>query len=240
MTQREKILTAVTILAIVIAAASLTQVVVITGQLNEQAKRADALSSRVDALSSKLDASSSKVDAVSSKLNNITNQFNKPATVPKRREVIVQWEETQSGQDRFAPYFIVVNQGDTIDLTLMNNDTVAHNFVIGYPYSLQVNASVPGLNNDVTGQQITVPATNNSPGVVVSGTPGSVVATYSFVAKYAGIFEFVCTYHIEVGMIGYLVVLPSYQGAVSSISVSTADSGFSETSPFDLIRLFFD
>src|SRR5208337_1326760 len=84
MTQREKILTAVTILAIVIAAASLTQVVVITGQLNDQAKRADALSSRVDALSSKLDASSSKVDAVSSKLNNITNQFNKPATVPKR------------------------------------------------------------------------------------------------------------------------------------------------------------
>ena len=42
---------------------------------------------------------------------------------------------------------------------------------------------------------------------MVSGTPGNVSATYNFVAKYPGIFEYVCTYHIQVGMIGYLVVL---------------------------------
>jgi plastocyanin len=57
--------------------------------------------------------------------------------------------------------------------------------------------------------------------LVVSGTPGNVSATYSFVAKYLGIYEFVCTYHIQVGMIGYLVVLPitsSGSGITSPIS----------------------
>ena len=63
--------------------------------------------------------------------------------------------------------------------------------------------------NDNTGQTFTTPATNNSPGVVVTGSPGNVSAAYSFVAKFSGIYEFVCTYHAQVGMIGYLVVLPN-------------------------------
>jgi plastocyanin len=137
------------------------------------------------------------------------------------REIIIEWMETQSGQDRFYPDFIIADQGDTIDLTFINNDTVAHDIVIGPPYNIVVNASVPGLLNDVTGQEFTTPALNNSPGVVVTGTPGNVSATYSFVAKYAGIYEFVCTYHIQVGMIGYLVVLPlqsSSSGITSPIS----------------------
>lgn len=124
-----------------------------------------------------------------------------------RREITIEWVNNEnSGQDRFYPDLIIVNQGDTVDLTFINNDTVAHNFVIGYPYNIHVNASVPGLTNDLTGQKFTTPATNNSPGVVVHGLPGSVVATYSFVAKYSGIFEFVCTYHISKGMIGYFLV----------------------------------
>jgi len=128
---------------------------------------------------------------------------------PTTREIWVQWEETQSGQDRFYPDFIVVNQGDTVRLTFINNDTVMHNFVIGAPYDINVNASVPGLYNDLTGAKDTVPATNNSPGVVVSGRPGGVTARYTFVAQFAGIYEFVCTYHVTVGMFGYLVVLPN-------------------------------
>ena len=128
---------------------------------------------------------------------------------PTTRDIIIEWMETQSGQDRFYPDFIVVNQGDTVDLTFINNDTVAHDLVISAPYNIVVNASVPGLYDDVTGQRITTPALNNSPGVQVTGTPGNVSASYSFVAKYPGIFEYVCTYHIQVGMIGYLVVLPA-------------------------------
>ncbi len=129
------------------------------------------------------------------------------AQAPTARDIIVEWMETQSGQDRFNPEFIIVNQMDTVNFVFINNDTVAHDFVMGPPYNILVNASVPGLYDDVTGQKITTPALHNSPGVVVTGTPGNVSASYSFVARYAGIFQYVCTYHIEVGMIGYLVVL---------------------------------
>jgi len=123
-----------------------------------------------------------------------------------------------AAQDRFDPSSIVVNQGDTIDLTLIDNDTVAHDLVLGPPYNIIVNATVPGLVNDITHQTFTTPAKNNSPGVTVVGTPGNVSATYSFLAKYAGIFEFVCTYHAEIGMIGYLTVLPdsAYTGKPAS------------------------
>ena len=107
-------------------------------------------------------------------------------------------------QDRFDPSIIVVNQGDTIDMTLIDDNTVAHDFVIGPPYNIIVNATVPGLVNDITGKTFTTPAKNGSPGSVVSGTPGNVSATYTFVAKYAGTYEFVCTYHAEIGMIGTL------------------------------------
>jgi plastocyanin len=121
----------------------------------------------------------------------------------------------------------MVNQGDTVKLTFINNDTVAHNFVIGAPYDVNVNASVPGLYNDLTGAEIMGPATNNSPGVTVTGTPGNVTARYTFVAQYSGIYEFVCTYHITVGMFGYLVVLPNaaYPGSSTTATpTSTATS----------------
>lgn len=71
---------------------------------------------------------------------------------PTSREVWVQWTKGQSGQDRFSGNYIIVNQGDTVKLTFTNNDTVIHNFVIGAPYNIEVNASVPGLYNDLTGE----------------------------------------------------------------------------------------
>ncbi len=133
--------------------------------------------------------------------------MNQTTTVRQIRET---WYLSPSAhQDRFSPAFPVVNQGDTIQFTLIDNDTVAHDLVLGPPYNIVINATVPGLINDLTQQKFTTNATNNSPGVVVSGTPGNVTATYSFVAKYAGVFEFVCTYHAQVGMIGYLTVLPN-------------------------------
>jgi plastocyanin len=139
-----------------------------------------------------------------------------PAVLPVMNQTTTTrqiWEtwyiSPSSHQDRFEPSFITVNQGDTVQLTLIDNDTVAHDLAIGPPYNIMINATVPGLVNDMTGEHFTTAATNNSPGVTVTGTPGNVSATYSFVAKYAGIYEFVCTYHAEVGMIGYLTVLPN-------------------------------
>lgn len=126
------------------------------------------------------------------------------------RQIFETWYKSPaSGQDRFDPSFLVVNQGDTISLTFINNDTVAHDIVIGPPYNIVINATVPGLVNDLTGRTFTTSAKNNSPGVAVEGKPGNVTATYEFIVKYAGTFEFVCTYHAQVGMIGYLTVLPN-------------------------------
>ena len=151
-------------------------------------------------------------------MNVNASQISQTATT---RNIVIEWTKNLSDQDRFYPDFIIVNQGDTIDLTFINNDTVVHDFVIGPPYNIVVNASVPGLYDDVTGELITTPATRNSPGVVVSGAPGNVSASYSFVAKYAGIFEYVCTYHIEVGMIGYMVVLaPNSSGTTQPIAAN--------------------
>jgi len=109
-----------------------------------------------------------------------------------------------------------------VRLTLIDNDTVAHDFVIGPPYNIIVNATVKGLVNDLTGQVFTTPSRNNSPGVVVTGTPGNVTASYTFVAAYPGIYEFVCTYHAQVGMIGYFVVLPNEAYKLSTTSTTTS------------------
>lgn len=138
---------------------------------------------------------------------------------PTVRQIWETWYKSpEADQDRFEPSFLVVNQGDTVFLTLINNDTVAHDIVIGPPYNIVINATVPGLVNDLTGQTFTTNAENNSPGVRVEGKPGNVTATYDFVVKYAGIFEFVCTYHAQVGMIGYLTVLPNaaYEATTST------------------------
>jgi plastocyanin len=143
---------------------------------------------------------------------------------PTIRTIRETWYLSPSAhQDRFDPAFIIVNQGDNLSLTLIDNDSVAHDFVIFEPnaYNIVVNATVPGLVNDLTHQTFTAPAANNSPGVVVRGTPGNVSASYSFIAKNAGIFEFVCTYHVAVGMIGYLVVLPNL-AYTSQSSTTTA------------------
>jgi plastocyanin len=159
---------------------------------------------------------------------------------PTIRTIRETWYLSPSAhQDRFDPSFIVVNQGDNVSLTFIDNDTVAHDFVIFEPneYSIVINATVPGLINDLTHQEFTQNATNNSPGVVVKGTPGNVSAHYSFIAKFAGIFEFVCTYHVAVGMIGYLVILPNLAYTSlpnSTISTSSAQS-FLKTAAVEVV-----
>ena len=205
-----------------------------TDQLNSQSQQIAALKSELQQLASEFSLGKGTAG-----VNLTLPVMNQTPTIRTIRET---WYLSSSAhQDRFDPAFMIVNQGDTVRLTLIDNDTVAHDFVIGPPYDIIVNATVPGLINDLTGQKFTTPATNNSPGVVVSGTPGNVSAAFSFAAKYSGIYEFVCTYHAQVGMIGYLVVLPnaayttatthSTSGqAPSSVSVSIIPGAGANTS----------
>lgn len=141
---------------------------------------------------------------------------------PQTRHFVVDWSNTDSsGQDRFNPPSMTVNQGDTIEITFLANDTDAHTFTLGAPYNFQINDTVPGTVNHLTNQTFTTTATNNSPGVTVSGTPGNITGKGSFVAKSAGIYEYFCVYHVALGMFGYLIVLPN-QAYSNSSSVSLA------------------
>lgn len=190
-----------------------------TDQLNSQSQQISTLKAQLQQLSSEFSRSQGNSGA-----NLTLPVMNQPPTIRTIRET---WYLSPSAhQDRFDPSFVVVNQGDTVRLTLIDNDTVAHDFVIGPPYDIIVNATVPGLVNDLTGQMFTTPSRGNSPGVNVTGSPGNVTATYSFAAVYSGIYEFVCTYHAQVGMIGYLVVLPNagYKQS-STITTTTASPG---------------
>jgi len=183
-------------------------------QLSTQGQQIATLESEVQQLESKLSVGQGISGA------NLTLPVMNQA--PTIRTVTETWYLSPSAhQDRFDPAFIIVNQGDTVRLTLIDNDTVAHDFVIGPPYNILVNATVPGLVNDLTEQTFTTPSRNNSPGVVVTGTPGNVSASFSFVATYSGIYEFVCTYHAQVGMIGYLVVLPNAAFRATTTIVAT-------------------
>ncbi len=135
--------------------------------------------------------------------------------LPIVRAVTLTWTKDLSLQDRFFGGPIVVNQGDIVRITFISNDTVTHTFTLGPPYDFQINASLPGLVNDLTLKTFTTSATNNSPDVIVAGSPGDVSATGSFVAKYVGIYSYVCIYHVNIGMFGFLIVLPNaaYTGA---------------------------
>lgn len=149
---------------------------------------------------------------------------------PVTHYITLTWElSPQAVQDRFTPFNIVVAQGDMVHITFIVNDSVAHTFTIGAPYNFQINVSAPKLVNDLTGQTFTQNATNNSPGVVISGTPGNLTGVGSFVAKYVGVFEYYCVYHVQVGMFGYLTVLPN--AAYNASAVSTTETTSSTSNP---------
>ncbi len=128
---------------------------------------------------------------------------------PTTRNVLVEWSMDAAGLDSFSPNLIVVNQGDTVALTFISNDTGdGHTFtLITGPYNFQINLTAQGLANSLTGQNFTTPPTNNSPGVNVTGSAGSLMGVGSFVANSTGVYKFVCVYHPY--MYGYLVVLPN-------------------------------
>jgi len=157
--------------------------------------------------SSALNALQNQVNSIDSKISTLP-VMNQSAVV---RNIKIEWTNVlNSGQDRFFLPTITVNQGDTVAITFVSNDTDAHTFTLESPYNFQINATVPGTLNYLNHEAVfTTAATNNSPGVKVFGTPGNVTGTGSFVAKYAGIYEYFCVYHVQLGMFGYLIVLPN-------------------------------
>jgi len=190
---------------------------------------------------------------------------------PTTRIVTMEWEATlPSTQDRWLPQEIVVNQGDTIVLTLEVNDTDgAHTFTILAPTGLNGALQLTQINMSMVGQWMYHPPAESGPqfGIEVAGAPvgcdlmghnvtcnsstslpagscsmsGCTIAggcsinggplgpctgswmlnkTQTEIAEIQttvtlgpftapGIYRYFCTYHQEIGMIGWLVVQPN-------------------------------
>jgi len=184
------------------------------------------LSSEIQTLQSQVSQLRQNNTLLSSKLSALPEVNQAPQT----RNIRLEWSNTENaGQDRFFESVIVVNQGDNVSITFLSNDTDAHTFTLEAPYDFQINGTVPGTRDYLKNEALfTTKATNNSPGVKVSGAPGNITGTGSFIAKYAGIFEYFCIYHVALGMFGYLIVLPNaaYSGS-SPTSQSTSTSSTS-------------
>jgi plastocyanin len=89
-------------------------------------------------------ASSSSVNALNSKISGIASVNATPSTVFLR----VDWcNADNTGQDRFCPSQITVNQGDIVVILFEHNDTDAHTFTITSTYSFQINGTfgAPGF-----------------------------------------------------------------------------------------------
>ena len=94
---------------------------------------------------------------------------------PTTRLVTMEWEATlPSLQDRWFPQDIIVNQGDTIVLTLIVNDTDgAHTFNILAPTGPGGAAQLTQINMSTVGQWMYHPPAESGPqfGVEVAGAP---------------------------------------------------------------------
>jgi plastocyanin len=183
-----------------------------------------SFSSEIQTLQNEVSQLSHNDTLLSSKLSSLPEVNQAPQT----RNIRIEWSNTENaGQDRFFESTIVVDQGDNVSITFIANDTDAHTFTLESPYDFQINGTVPGTLDYLKSETpFTTTATNNSPGVRVGGTPGNVTGTGSFIAKYAGIFEYFCIYHVALGMFGYLIVLPNgaYTGRAQTVQNTTFSS----------------
>jgi plastocyanin len=211
--------TAVLLLALIAVSLLFFDAVPSSGQISSQSEQITALKAQLQ----KLQAGQNDLSASLQELQSGLPTVNQDPTV---RVITVEWAEFLSHQDRFFTNFIIVNQGDTVDLSFISNDTASHTFTIDSPYNFQINGSIPGTVDDPTGKTFTTQPTNDSPGVscTTASRPGNVTCHGSFAARFAGIYEYYCVYHIHLGMFGYLVVLPNSRYSQSSSTTTTTST----------------
>jgi heme/copper-type cytochrome/quinol oxidase subunit 2 len=99
------------LLALIIAAASLTEVFVLTQQVSDQTK---------------------KVDQLSTQLGDISNQLSSSAAKPQTRTIymVIIPDMAGGGYDKFVPGTATVMKGDKVQIVLNNTDAMDHGFAI--------------------------------------------------------------------------------------------------------------
>jgi plastocyanin len=196
-----------------------------------------------------------QVSTLQTQVANLPSSLQLVNQPPQTRNILVEWEATlPSQQDRWLPQMLVVNQGDTIHLTVESNDTDgAHTWTIEAPTGPNGALQLTQLNVSAVGQwkyfppleagpqfgsKITGGATgcvtmdqnvscNTTGGCSINGGPigactgsfllganatetASIQASVTFgPLTVPGIYKYFCFYHQDIGMVGYLVVLPN-------------------------------
>ena len=126
-----------------------------------------------------------------------------PSTQTRSFTQLVLPDFAGDGYDKFVPGVIVVNQGDTLNVSVRNTDDAPHGFAIAaYDMNVAINPGQDQANGSIT------PYTT---------------AVQPFTASKPGVFRWFCTTpcgpgHFE--MVGQLVVLPT-QGTVYNPDINT-------------------
>lgn len=176
-------------------------------------------------LISPYNASSDQVNSLQSQVSQLQQQLGSLPSVnqaPTHRIILLDWANNEnSGQDRFNPNVITINQGDTVRIKFEDNDTDGHTFEILLPTGLFV------LNNSLAGEvnHLTLATfAGNATGCMIDGrgvpcnTTGScsagitacnVTSSGSFTVTVPGVYRYFCIYHQALGMFGFLIVLPN-------------------------------
>ncbi len=128
-----KAILAVAIIAVIVGAVSLVAVV--------------SVDSSVSSLAGKTVTIAGPTSTITTTATSVGAGLN---VAPSTTFLRVDWCNTDNtGQDRFCPSQIVVDQGDTVVILFEHNDTDAHTFTITETYSFQINATfgMPGYTN---------------------------------------------------------------------------------------------
>jgi plastocyanin len=133
-----------------------------------------AANSSINGLSTSLTSANS---AVNSRLSNYSSLNVAPTAVG----IKIDWCNTDNtGQDRFCPSTLVVDQGDIVQIMFIHNDTDAHTFTLDTtPYFFQINASSAGMHNFLSNGF-------NAGNCSNSGTPAEQTAAISSVYCVSG------------------------------------------------------
>lgn len=126
-----------------------------------------------------------------------------PATQTRSFTQLILPDFAGDGYDKFFPAVMVVNQGDTVNVSMRNTDDMSHGFAIA-AYDMNVGVN-PG--QDLPNGSVAPVTTSVQP----------------FIASKAGVFRWLCTTpcgpgHFE--MVGQLVVLPT-QGSAYTPDITT-------------------
>jgi plastocyanin len=163
---------AVAIIAILVSAGTLAAVIAVSGQVS-------TLSSSKGSSSGGATVSSSSGPAAA--VN----------ATPARDFYRIDWcNSDPTGQDRFCPSQIVVNQGDTVIILFEHNDTDAHTFTITSGYSFQINATFGMSGYTKINGSILANGMHNF--VTNTNYTGSCVNTSTFSQQSAGVSGSLC------------------------------------------------